>query len=119
MERSAVSSRHQNTGYSADERAAIAEIEATKDSAVSSSDLMQICLLKFTDQECGVFGLRPAAMGINVDDVLDLETTLCSEFCINPIRSPLDQPERLFVSRRPVVKVTPSKATPVRRPFWV
>ncbi len=23
-------------------------------------------------------------MGINVDDVLDLETTLCSEFCINP-----------------------------------
>lgn len=26
----------------------------------------------------------PLQMGINVDDVLDLETTLCSEFCINP-----------------------------------
>jgi GAF domain-containing protein len=52
---------------SAEERAAIAEIEAT------TSILHLVCSV-----------YDPLQMGINVHDVLDLETTLCSEFCINP-----------------------------------
>lgn len=73
---------------SADERAAIAEIEATTSilQLVTRLTGMRFAgIAKFTDLEwvvCSVYD--PLQMGIHVDDVLDLETTLCSEFCINP-----------------------------------
>ncbi|MGY2275298.1 MULTISPECIES: GAF domain-containing protein [Pseudomonas] len=73
---------------SADERAAIAEIEATTSilQLVTRLTGMRFAgIAKFTDLDwvvCSVYD--PLQMGINVHDVLDLETTLCSEFCINP-----------------------------------
>ncbi|MBY8930003.1 MULTISPECIES: GAF domain-containing protein [Pseudomonas] len=94
---------------SADERAAIAEIEASTNilKLVTRLTGMRFAgIAKFTDLEwvvCSAYD--PLQMGIHVDDVLDLETTLCSEFCINP--------QTLFVPQisvdgrfatRPVVK---------------
>ncbi|KRP63617.1 GAF domain-containing protein [Pseudomonas orientalis] len=73
---------------SADERAAIAEIEASTNilKLVTRLTGMRFAgIAKFTDLEwvvCSAYD--PMQMGIHVDDVLDLETTLCSEFCINP-----------------------------------
>ncbi|MPQ86513.1 GAF domain-containing protein [Pseudomonas sp. MAFF 730085] len=73
---------------SADERAAIAEIEATTSilQLVTRLTGMRFAsIAKFTDIEWIVCSVHdPMAMGINVDDVLNLENTLCSEFCINP-----------------------------------
>ena len=73
---------------SADERAAIAEIEATTSilQLVTRLTGMRFAgIAKFTDLEWIVCSVHdPLDMGIHVDDVLDLETTLCSEFCINP-----------------------------------
>ncbi|AZE89128.1 GAF domain-containing protein [Pseudomonas orientalis] len=73
---------------SADERAAIAEIEASTNilKLVTRLTGMRFAgIAKFTDLEwvvCSAYD--PMQMGIHVDDVLDLETTLCSEFCVNP-----------------------------------
>lgn len=73
---------------SAEERAAIAEIEATTSilRLVTRLTGMRFAgIAKFTDHEwvvCSAYD--PLDMGISADDVLDLETTLCSEFCINP-----------------------------------
>ncbi|MGZ0715181.1 GAF domain-containing protein [Pseudomonas palleroniana] len=73
---------------SPEERAAIAEIEATTSilQLVTRLTSMRFAgIAKFTDLKwivCSVYDT--ANMGIHVDDVLDLETTLCSEFCINP-----------------------------------
>jgi GAF domain-containing protein len=73
---------------SADERAAIAEIEATTSilQLVTRLTGMRFAgIAKFTDLEWIVCSAHdPLDMGIHADDVLDLETTLCSEFCINP-----------------------------------
>jgi GAF domain-containing protein len=73
---------------SADERAAIAEIEATTSILQLVTRLTGIRfagIAKFTDLEWVVCSAHDTMdMGIHVDDVLDLETTLCSEFCINP-----------------------------------
>lgn len=104
---------------SADERAAIAEIEATTNilKLVTRLTGMRFAgIAKFTDLEwvvCSAYD--PLQMGINVDDVLDLETTLCSEFCINPHTLFIPQiSQNGRFATRPVVSNTPSKATPVR-----
>lgn len=94
---------------SADERAAIAEIEASTNilKLVTRLTGMRFAgIAKFTDLEwvvCSAFD--PLQMGIHVDDVLDLETTLCSEFCINPqtLFVPQISVDGRFASR-PVVK---------------
>lgn len=94
---------------SADERAAIAEIEATTSilQLVTRLTGMRFAgIAKFTDLEWVVCSVHdPMAMGINVDDVLTLETTLCSEFCINPqtLFIPQVSASGRFASR-PVVK---------------
>lgn len=73
---------------SPDERAAIAEIEATTSIlhlVTRLTDMRFAGIAKFADQEwvvCSTYDTLE--MGINAGDVLDLETTLCSEFCINP-----------------------------------
>lgn len=73
---------------SADERAAIAEIEATTSilQLVTRLTGMRFAgIAKFTDLEWVVCSVHdPLHMGIHVDDILDLETTLCSEFCVDP-----------------------------------
>ena len=73
---------------SPEERAAIAEIEATTSilQLVTRLTGMRFAgIAKFTDLEWVVCSVHdPFDMGIHPDDVLDLETTLCSEFCINP-----------------------------------
>ncbi|OAJ48749.1 GAF domain-containing protein [Pseudomonas marginalis] len=94
---------------SADERAAIAEIEATTSilQLVTRLTGMRFAgLAKFTDQEWVVCSVHDTAeMGIQVDDVLDLETTLCSEFCINPQTLFIPQISRNGrFATRPVVK---------------
>ncbi|AVE04085.1 GAF domain-containing protein [Pseudomonas sp. R11F] len=94
---------------SPEERAAIAEIEATTSilQLVTRLTNMRFAgIAKFTDVEwivCSVYDT--ANMGIHVDDVLDLETTLCSEFCINPhaLFIPQVSQDGRF-STRPVVK---------------
>ncbi|MEN5151950.1 GAF domain-containing protein [Pseudomonas orientalis] len=94
---------------SADERAAIAEIEASTNilRLVTRLTGMRFAgIAKFTDLEwvvCSAYD--PLQMGIHVDDVLDLETTLCSEFCINPqtLFVPQISVDGRFASR-PVVK---------------
>ncbi|WP_300634208.1 GAF domain-containing protein [Pseudomonas sp.] len=94
---------------SADERAAIAEIEASTNilKLVTRLTGMRFAgIAKFTDLEwvvCSAYD--PLQMGIHVDDVLDLETTLCSEFCINPqtLFVPQISQDGRFASR-PVVK---------------
>ncbi|WPO00614.1 GAF domain-containing protein [Pseudomonas sp. MUP55] len=94
---------------SADERAAIAEIEATTNilKLVTRLTGMRFAgIAKFTDLEwvvCSAYD--PMQMGIHVDDVLDLETTLCSEFCIDPqaLFVPQISQDGRFASR-PVVK---------------
>ncbi|CRM84826.1 hypothetical protein [Pseudomonas sp. 24 E 13] len=94
---------------SADERAAIAEIEASTNilKLVTRLTGMRFAgIAKFTDLEwvvCSAYD--PLQMGIHVDDVLDLETTLCSEFCINPqaLFVPQISVDGRFASR-PVVK---------------
>ncbi|PIB54767.1 MULTISPECIES: GAF domain-containing protein [Pseudomonas] len=94
---------------SADERAAIAEIEATTSilQLVTRLTGMRFAgIAKFTDLEWVVCSVHdPMEMGINVDDVLNLETTLCSEFCINPqtLFIPQVSANGRFASR-PVVK---------------
>jgi GAF domain-containing protein len=94
---------------SADERAAIAEIEATTSilQLVTRLTGMRFAgIAKFTDLEWVVCSVHdPMEMGINVDDVLYLETTLCSEFCINPqtLFIPQVSANGRFASR-PVVK---------------
>ncbi len=94
---------------SADERAAIAEIEATTSilQLVTRLTGMRFAgIAKFTDLEWVVCSVHdPMQMGINVDDVLNLETTLCSEFCINPqtLFIPQVSANGRFASR-PVVK---------------
>ncbi|MGE7812978.1 GAF domain-containing protein [Pseudomonas sivasensis] len=94
---------------SADERAAIAEIEATTSilQLVTRLTGMRFAgIAKFTDLEWVVCSVHdPMEMGINVDDVLTLETTLCSEFCINPqtLFIPQVSASGRFASR-PVVK---------------
>ncbi|WP_248750083.1 GAF domain-containing protein [Pseudomonas sp. MWU15-20650] len=94
---------------SADERAAIAEIEATTSilQLVTRLTGMRFAgIAKFTDLEWVVCSVHDTLdMGIHVDDVLDLETTLCSEFCINPqtlFIPQVSQDGRFAV--RPVVK---------------
>ncbi|MCF5668140.1 GAF domain-containing protein [Pseudomonas marginalis] len=94
---------------SADERAAIAEIEATTSilQLVTRLTGMRFAgLAKFTDREWVVCSVHDTAeMGIQVDDVLDLETTLCSEFCINPQTLFIPQISRNGrFATRPVVK---------------
>ena len=73
---------------SANERAAIAEIEATTSilQLVTRLTGMRFAgIAKFTDLEWVVCSVHDTIdLGIHVDDVLALETTLCSEFCINP-----------------------------------
>ncbi|CRM32601.1 GAF domain-containing protein [Pseudomonas fluorescens] len=94
---------------SADERAAIAEIEASTNilKLVTRLTGMRFAgIAKFTDLEwvvCSAYD--PMQMGIHVDDVLDLETTLCSEFCVNPqtLFVPQISVDGRFASR-PVVK---------------
>ncbi|MDQ0740185.1 GAF domain-containing protein [Pseudomonas sp. W4I3] len=94
---------------SADERAAIAEIEATTNilKLVTRLTGMRFAgIAKFTDLEwvvCSAYD--PMQMGIHVDDVLDLETTLCSEFCVDPqaLFVPQISHDGRFASR-PVVK---------------
>ncbi|MEG8235239.1 GAF domain-containing protein [Pseudomonas orientalis] len=94
---------------SADERAAIAEIEASTNilKLVTRLTGMRFAgIAKFTDLEwvvCSAYD--PLQMGIHVDDVLDLETTLCSEFCVNPqtLFVPQISVDGRFASR-PVVK---------------
>ena len=94
---------------SAAERAAIAEIEATTSilQLVTRLTGMRFAgIAKFTDLEWVVCSVHdPMEMGINVDDVLNLETTLCSEFCINPqtLFIPHVSANGRFASR-PVVK---------------
>ena len=94
---------------SADERAAIAEIEATTSilQLVTRLTGMRFAgIAKCTDLEWVVCSVHdPMEMGINVDDVLNLETTLCSEFCINPqtLFIPQVSANGRFASR-PVVK---------------
>ncbi len=94
---------------SADERAAIAEIQATTSilQLVTRLTGMRFAgIAKFTDLEWVVCSVHdPMEMGINVDDVLNLETTLCSEFCINPqtLFIPQVSANGRFASR-PVVK---------------
>ena len=94
---------------SADERAAIAEIEATTSilQLVTRLTGMRFAgIAKFPDLEWVVCSVHdPMEMGINVDDVLNLETTLCSEFCINPqtLFIPQVSANGRFASR-PVVK---------------
>lgn len=79
---------------SADERSAIAEIEATTNvlKLVTHLTKMRFAgIAKFTDSEwitCSVFD--PGDLGIEAGIALALETTLCSEFCSNP--------EALFIS---------------------
>ncbi|AGE25964.1 MULTISPECIES: GAF domain-containing protein [Pseudomonas] len=94
---------------SADERAAIAEIEATTSilQLVTRLTGMRFAgIAKFTDVEwvvCSVYD--PSGMGINANDVLDLETTLCSEFCINPTALFIPQVSKSGrFAVRPVVK---------------
>ncbi|AZE83767.1 GAF domain protein [Pseudomonas orientalis] len=94
---------------SADERAAIAEIEASTNilKLVTRLTGMRFAgIAKFTDLEwvvCSAYD--PMQMGIHVDDVLDLETTLCSEFCVNPhtLFVPQISQDGRFAAR-PVVK---------------
>ncbi|KTC51104.1 diguanylate cyclase [Pseudomonas fluorescens ABAC62] len=73
---------------SPEERAAIAEIEATTSilQLVTRLTGMRFAgIAKFSDADWVVCSAHDTGnMGIHVDDVLDLETTLCSEFCINP-----------------------------------
>ena len=94
---------------SADERAAIAEIEATTSilQLVTRLTGMRFAgIATFTDVEWSVCsGHDTVDMGIHVDDVLDLETTLCSEFCIDPqaLFIPQISDNGRFASR-PVVK---------------
>lgn len=94
---------------SPEERAAIAEIEATTSIlhlVTRLTDMRFAGIAKFTDQEWVVCSVHdPMEMGINVDDVLNLETTLCSEFCINPqtLFIPQVSANGRFASR-PVVK---------------
>ncbi|WP_426133179.1 GAF domain-containing protein [Pseudomonas sp. PWP3-1b2] len=98
-----------NALLSADERAAIAEIEATTSilQLVTRLTGMRFAgIAKFTDLEwvvCSAYD--PMNMGISAEDVLDLETTLCSEFCINPqaLFIPQISQDGRFATR-PVVK---------------
>ncbi|MBN2990546.1 GAF domain-containing protein [Pseudomonas cedrina subsp. fulgida] len=94
---------------SADERAAIAEIEATTSilQLVTRLTNMRFAgIAKFTDHKWVVCSVHDTVnMGINVDDALDLETTLCSEFFIDPqalFIPQVSQNERF--AARPVVK---------------
>ncbi len=94
---------------SADERAAIAEIEATTSilQLVTRLTGMRFAgIAKFTDLEwvvCSAYD--PLDMGIHEGAVLDLETTLCSEFCVNPqaLFIPKVSDDGRFAAR-PVVK---------------
>ena len=90
---------------SANERAAIAEIEATTSilQLVTRLTGMRFAgIAKFTDLEWVVCSVHDTIdLGIHVDDVLALETTLCSEFCINP-QTLISQNGRF--AARPVVK---------------
>ncbi len=75
-------------------------------------------IAKFTDQDwivCSAYD--PMEMGINVDDVLDLETTLCSEFCVNPqtLFIPQVSADGRFATRPCGQDNTPSKVTRERR----
>ncbi|MEO8490053.1 MULTISPECIES: GAF domain-containing protein [unclassified Pseudomonas] len=98
-----------NALLSADERAAIAEIEATTSilHLVTRLTGMRFAgIAKFTDLEwvvCSAYD--PMNMGISAEDVLMLETTLCSEFCINPqaLFIPQISQDGRFATR-PVVK---------------
>lgn len=96
-------------GLTTEERSAIAEIEATTNilRLVTRLTGMRFAgIAKFTDADwiaCSVYD--PTDLGIDDGDVFKLETTLCSEFCVNP--------EALFVpqiskngryANRPVVK---------------
>lgn len=73
---------------SAEERSAIAEIEATTNilKLVTRLTKMRFAgIAKFTDSEwitCSVYD--PGNLGIEAGIALALETTLCSEFCSNP-----------------------------------
>lgn len=94
---------------SAEERAAIAEIEATTSilQLVTRLTGMRFAgIAKFTDQEWIVCAVHdPMNMGINPDDVLFLETTLCSEFCVDPQALFIPQiSDNGRLASRPVVK---------------
>jgi GAF domain-containing protein len=93
----------------ADERRAIAEIEASTNilKLVTRMTGMRFAgIAKFTETEwivCSAFD--PARMGIEAGDSLVLETTLCSEFSTNPralFIPEVSKDERY--STRPVVK---------------
>lgn len=105
---------------SPEERAAIAEIEATTSilQLVTRLTNMRFAgIAKFTDQDwivCSAYD--PMEMGINVDDVLDLETTLCSEFCVNPQTLFIPKSaQTAALPRGPWSSNTPSKVTRERR----
>lgn len=91
------------------ERAAIAEIEATTDILRLVTKLTRMrfaAIAKFSDNQwvtCSVYD--PSNLGIEAESTFDLETTICSDFCINP--------EALFIPQisqsprhalRPIVK---------------
>lgn len=88
FERMEMSETVLKASLSAEERSAIAEIEAT-------TNILQLVtrltgtrfagIAKFTETEwivCSAYD--PIELGINVGDTLDLETTLCSEFRRDP-----------------------------------
>ncbi|KGS15450.1 GAF domain-containing protein [Pseudomonas tremae] len=92
-----------------EERSAIAEIEATTNvlRLVTRLTGMRFAgIAKFTESDwiaCSVYD--PTDLGIDDGDVFPLETTLCSELCINP--QPLFVPQISQNGRyanRPVVK---------------
>ena len=94
---------------STEERAAIAEIEATTSivQLVARMTGMRFAgIAKFTDKDwivCSTF--NPIELGINTGDTLELETTICNEFRRNP--QVLFVPEISLDGRfssRPVVK---------------
>ncbi|WP_268796427.1 GAF domain-containing protein [Pseudomonas huanghezhanensis] len=91
------------------ERSAIAEIEATTNIlklVTRLTNLRFAGIAKFTDVEwvtCSVYDT--GLLGIEAGEALALETTLCSEFCIDPkalFISHISQHERY--AARPVVK---------------
>lgn len=104
-----VSETIHKASLSPEERAAIAEIEATTNIAklvTRMTGTRFAGIAKFTDTEwivCSAYD--PIELGINVGDTLELETTLCSEFRRDPqvLFVPEISQDGRF-STRPVVK---------------
>ncbi|AHG41546.1 diguanylate cyclase [Pseudomonas syringae CC1557] len=93
----------------AEERSAIAEIEATTNvlRLVTRLTGMRFAgISKFTETDwivCSVYD--PTGLGIEDDDVFELETTLCSELCTKPEALFIPQiSQNAWYANRPVVK---------------